>query len=675
MTAERKPTTCQLCLCDCGLFARIVDGRVVGVEGDPENPQSRGGMCVKGAASPSMQNAPDRLLTPLRRGLRGFEAVSWHSALDGIAAELARLRERHGPQALCLYYGRSTRFIDRAFLSAFGRLFGTPNVTGVWSLCVGSKIAAYEETFGPPLFPACDFANARAIVLWGTNPPASRMHRYFRVCDDIRAARRRGAPLIVVDPRATPLAREADLHLALNPGTDSHLALGILRVLLDDGWHDEAFLRTHADGLPELREALSAVDPAEAARVSGVPLGQIREVARILGDRKPAAIDRREGTIHLRNGTQVNRALALLCAVTGNVDVRGGLTFNATGPWKAGLGIEGRVAGKPFWRQNFPLATDASGQLPDRILSGEIRAVLCVGGNPAATLPDTEKTARALGSLDLLVVDDLFLTETAALAHYVLPGATFFEKGELEVGPFKRGDWVKVTAPVVQPRGEARAEWKVLAELAARLGHPELSAFRDEDDVARRVFADSGRPELDPGELRRGRLLAPLEHGRLLEKGFRTPSGRIQLRARRLEELGYPAFPAAEDACPTSTEFPLRLVTGGRVAAYTHSQHRNIPELRRRCPEPLAEISPELAREIGARSGDLVEVSTGLGRMTLRTCVVGGMNPITVAIPHGWPGALNANRLLPLDLYDPVTATPAYKAVPCRLRRLDPRTT
>jgi formate dehydrogenase (coenzyme F420) alpha subunit len=674
MAPQRKPTTCQICLCDCGLYAVVEDGKVLAVEGDPENPQSRGGMCVKGAASPRIVNAPDRLTRPLRRRPGGgFEEIGWDRALGEIAEKLRDLREREGPESLCLHYGRSTRFIDRAFFAAFGRLYGTPNVTGVWSLCVGSKLVAYEETFGPPLFPWCDFPNANAIVLWGTNPRESRMHRYFRVYDDLREARRRGAKLVVVDPRAPALAREANLHLALNPGTDAHLALALLRILLDEGWHDAAIVAAHTEGFEELREAVSSVDVEAAARVTGVASGAMREFARILGTLKPCSFDRREGTIHLRNGTQVNRALAILCAVTGNVDVPGGLTFNFTGPWKASLGIQGNVRAKPFWAEEFPLAVDATGQLPLRALGGEwpvLRALFCLGANPATTLPGTAETVKALRALELLVVDDLFLTETAELAHYVLPGASFFEKGELEVGPFKRGDWVKVTAPVVPPAGEARPEWRVMAELAARLGHPELAAFQDEDEVARRVFLDSGRPELDPTELRKGKLLAPLTHGTLLREGFRTQSGKIQLLARRFERLGYPPLPVPEDACPTSKAFPWRLVTGARVMAYNHSQHRNIPELRKLCPEPLAEISEEIARRIGAMEGDAIRVETAWGSMELPATVVAGMNPNTVGVPHGWTGAQNVNRILSPACFDPISATPAYKAVPCRVRRV-----
>ncbi|MDF1555224.1 MAG: molybdopterin-dependent oxidoreductase [Deferrisomatales bacterium] len=687
-TTARMPTTCQGCLCDCGLIAVVEQGRVVRVEGDPANPQSRGGMCIRGATSPDLLYAPDRLTRPLRRGRNGsFAEISWDRALEEIAERLLGLREEFGPESLCLNYGRASRFIDRAFMTGFARLFGTPNVTGVWSLCVGAKVVGYRETFGPPLFPWCDFRNARLILLWGSNPAASHMNRYFRVYDDILAAKKAGAKLVVVDPRAHTVARAADVHLALNPGTDLPLALALLRILVEEGGYDETFVARHTEGFAGLRQHLAHVDLDGAAAVTGIGLDAIRELAHDLATLKPASIDRREGTIHLTTGTQVSRAVALLNAVTGNVDVSGGLTFNSVHPWDWSLGIKARPASKPFWAEEFPLALDASGKLPEAILGkedgrdgpdggthgdGVVKALVCVASNPASMLPDTKRSRRALESLDLLIVDDLFMTETARLADYVLPGVTFFEKGEFETGPFKMGEWVKLSRPVVAPLGEARAEWRVFAELAARLGHPELSAFADEAAVMRRVFVDSGRPELEPEELAAGRLLGPVRQGDLLRKGFNTPSGKIRLGAHRFPDLGVTAYPEPVDACPVSEGYPLRLITGARVSAYTHSQHRNIPRLRRRCPEPVAELAPELAATLELAEGDTIQVETALGAVALPVSIAAGMNPNTVSILHGWGGKYNSNRLISLDRYDPLSATPAYKAVPCRIVKPQP---
>jgi anaerobic selenocysteine-containing dehydrogenase len=654
-----------------------LDGeRVVDVRGDPENPHNRGRTCVKGKFSPRILHSPDRVLKPLIRdrkaGESSFREISWDGALNEIAERLSRIAEKHGPRALAIYQGKSTRFIDRAFISAFARLIGTPNVTGVWSFCVGPKIVGYRATFGPPLFPRCDFENARLILLWGTNPAVSRMHRYLRVYDDITAAKKRGAKLVVIDPRVHRTAQAAHVHLALNPGTDTYLALGLVKLLVENGWVDRDFIARYAQGFDRLCDSLADLSLAEVASRTGLPAARIHDLARDLGTLKPASIDRREGTIHVANGTQLNRALAILAAVTGNVDVPGGLTFQPGIRWDTSLGVAGSVEDQPFWQDALPLAQDGTGLLPDTILTGRpypVRGLISVAGNPVAMFPDTAKTVRALEELDLLVVNDLFLTETARLADIVLPGVTFFEKGELETGPFKLGQWIKATEPVLPPRGEALPEWKFFARLAQAMGCDELSGYDTEDDVLRRVFSDSGLPELDPAGLRRGRLLKPVTHGELLRNGFQTASGEIELYSEWLEAAGYAPLPRAEDVCETTPEYPFRLTTGERIDAFNHSQHRNVPELRRLCPHPRAEISGDLARRLGVAEGDGLQVNTARGSLRILATVVEGMNPSTISIPHGWEGGSNVNRLLGDDRCDPIAGTPAFKAVPCQIRR------
>jgi anaerobic selenocysteine-containing dehydrogenase len=580
-----KPTTCQICACDCGLLATLEDGQVVEVRGDPENPHNRGGICVKGKSSPRVLQSAQRVLRPLIRNpsaTGSFKEISWDGALNEIAARLTLIKDRYGPEALAIYQGKTTRFIDRTFISAFARLFGTPNVTGVWSFCVGPKVLGYRATFGAPLFPTCDFRHAKLIVLWGTNPAVSHMHRYLRVYDDILAAKRDGAKLVVIDPRPHATAKAAHVHLPVAPGTDSYLALGLVKLLIENEWIDHAFVENHTVGFSHLRDAVKGLDLASVASQTGIDAQLIVELARDLGTLKPASIDRREGTMHVVNGTQLNRVLAILSAITGNVDVPGGLTFQPGIPWDTSLGIDNAVEQKPFWAEVLPLAQDGTGLLADSILNDKpypIRALISVAGNPVAVFPNAKKTIAALRDLDLLVVNDLFLTETAELAHIVLPGVTFFEKGEFETGPLKPGQWIKTTEPLVAPRGESKPEWVFFARLAEAMGFDALRGYGSEDDILQRVFSDSGRLDLDPAELRRGRSLQPISHGGLLENGFHTPSGKIELFSELLQKEGYSPLPEAEDACPTTTEYPFRLTTGARINAFDHSQHRNIPEL------------------------------------------------------------------------------------------------
>ena len=669
---NQKPTVCQICGCNCSLLANIENDRIVAVEGDPQAPHNRGGICVKGKMSPNILYAPDRILQSLKKKKdgTGFSPIPWDDALSEISEKLLKIKSNYGAEALAIYRGRSTRFIDRAVIAAFARLFGTPNVTGVWTLCVGPKIIGYRATFGSSAFPMSDFRNAKLIVLWGTNPAASRMHRYFKLPQDIRSAIKNGAELVILDPRKHRFAKEAHLHLPINPGTDTYLIMALIKRIIDQGWMDNEYIRKYTTGFDRLVHALENFDLNTAAASTGISLESIKELAKKIGNVKPAAIDRREGVIHQINGTQISRALAILIAITGNADIPGGLNFTAWPNWDSSLGIKEKIDVPPIWNSQYPLALDGAETLTDAILDEKpypIRAMISISGNPMSSLPNTKRVREALNKLDLLVVDDLFMTETAEIADYVLPGVTFYEKGEFHTEPLKPEQWIQTTEPLVEPLGESKPEWRFFRELSNHLGVKNFPEFSDEDEILNTVFLDSGLPDLDPAALRRGISLGLMTFETLLDEGFSTPSGKIEIYSDWLEQNDYPPLPFAEDTCSCNDRYPYRLTTGARIDAFDHSQHRNIPELRKLCPRPEAEISTQIASRLNVKNGDFIVVRTEWGEMTILVRIIHGMNPNTVSIPHGWPGRDNVNYLVGDTLRDNIIGTPAYKAVPCNV--------
>ncbi|MEW6673532.1 MAG: molybdopterin-dependent oxidoreductase [Thermodesulfobacteriota bacterium] len=667
-------TVCQICACSCGLLATLNNGQVTRVTGDANTPHNKGRLCIKGKLSPRILYAPDRLKTPLIRRKEGigFDSAGWEDALDKIAEKLQKIKASDGPESLAVYVGRSCRFIDRSFINAFARLFGTPNVTGVWSLCVGPKIVGYQAVFGAKLFARSDFSNAKLILLWGTNPAVSKMHRYFELPNDIRAAMKKGAELVVIDPRRHRFAREANLHLPITPGTDTLLVFALIKILIDRKWIDEAYLQSHTFGYERLCQVIEGIDLKTVCEKTGIGLEAITGLAEKLGTVKPASIDRREGVIHQSNGTQLNHALAILTAITGNADISGGLRFTPYDRWNTDLGIKNKVEVPSIWGERYPLSLDGAQTIPEAILEKKpypIKALITIGGNPIAALPDTRRTQAALRSLDLLVVNDLFMTETARLADVVLPGVTFYEKGEFHNEPLKPVPWMQTTEPLVQPIAEARPEWRFMAKLADRMGWKSLSGFSGEDEILNRVFRDSGRNDLDPVALRHGIPQEPLPSGSFLKNGFNTPSGKIELYSSRFDQMGYPPLPEYKDVCVGNDRYPYRLVTGSRVGPFNHSQHRNIPEFLMRCPGPVAEISPKIAVAAGLTDGDSARIETEWGGLQIQSKIVEGMNPVTISIPHGWDGKRNANYLTGETDRDAVCGTPAYKAIPCRIQK------
>ena len=673
--SRMMPTTCAICNCECGILAEVDGNKIVRVKGDPQDPHNQGALCPKGKLSPTWIKAPGRLTRPLIRSRKSdrFLQADWEEALDFIAHRLTLIKETYGPAALGFYHGSSPNYLSRVFHDALARWLGTPNASGTWSLCVGPKVLGYDSVFGPTgTFARGDFLKARLIVLWGANPAETAMHRYRRLWADVLSARKRGARLVVIDPRPTRTARAAHRHLAIRPGTDHLLALALIKLLLDESLIHHDYLSAHADGLEELVSALKDFDPYAAVDRTGLPRAEVLALARDLGTIRPALVDRREGAIHQAYASRLNRTIAVINALIGSVDVAGGLIFGKERPFTSDLGVTDRRREPPLWADRFPLAKDAVSLFPEAVLEGRprpLRALFVACGNPMSAWPAASRTRSALDALDLLVVNDLFPTETTALADVILPGASFFEKGDMGSSPHRLGWWMKTTEPLIRPPGHAKPEWRTVAALAERLGCKPLTSYRTEDDVFARILSDSGLPHIDPRDLRRGRMLAPNRPGFCLEGGFPTPTGRLSLFQDAWRGLGLSGWLEPVDACPVQPDYPLRLITGARTIAYYHSQHRNVAALKRISPRPSAEIAPQLAEKVGISEGDLIAVVTRCGRLRLPASIAPGMEPSTVSIPHGWTDPANANDLIGPEPLDALAGTPAYRAVPCRLEK------
>jgi anaerobic selenocysteine-containing dehydrogenase len=667
MTENIAWTFCQICRAECGMIAHLQDGRVVTVEGDPDDQWSRGNLCVKGRNAARILYADDRLRYPLLRKKRTerFQRVSWEQAIDFIADKMEAMKEEHSPQALAFYQGTTARVLDEMVLRRLATLYGTPNVTGTWSVCVGPKILAYNNTFGRPPMPWCDLKNSKYIILWGTNPPVTHLHRYHGISADIIAARRRGSKLVVIDPRLTPMAAKADAYLQIKPGTDLPLALSMIQHIIKNELYDEDFVTSHTSGFEELAKHITPYSPHWAEGITDIPAETIEEVAAGFALTRPASLERREGVQHSRNATQTLRAITILLAITGNVDVRGGLMLTPYRRLKSLSVPEGLARpSRSFWRDKFPLARDASAYLPEAILGEEpypIRGLIVTEGNPVSCFPNTAKVKRALGKLDLLVVHELFMNDTTELADVVLPACTFLEKGEISIQSLRRDYPVRTRLPVVEPLHEALPEWNFFSLLGRRLGYDEFFPFANDEELIDTVLERAGWTGDEPP--------VPTTPGQVLQKGFTTPTGRIELFSRALQEQGYDPLPTAPVDWPDDASYPYYLISGARVPHFYHSQHRNIPTLRKAHPQPLAEISRTLATEIGVADGEEAKIETRVGTSLFKVKVSESIHSRTVSIPHGWPGAHNANWLIDDLSYDALAATPCYRDIRCRVEK------
>lgn len=676
---------CILCVSGCGINAYVEDGKLVKVEGMPEHPLNKGGLCPRGENLVEFAYAPDRVKYPMKKENGEWKRISWDEALDTIASKLTRIKEEYGAHALAIFNGSmAVENIElAAFTQRFKGAFGTPNLISVESFCFRIRVIAHLMTFGR--FTSEDPLESKCIVLWGNNPDESR----WMWAEHIHAAVEKGLKLIVIDPRRTPLAKKG-IHLQIRPGTDAALGLAMLNVIISEGLYDEQFLREWTVGFDELKEHVKQYPPEKVEEITWVPAPEIRKAARIFATVKPACIV--PGTSPLAqngNGLQNERLLCILQTVTGNLDVPGGWAMT---PLIRLSDLRLPVDEEPIGAAEYPVFYKTGGKavpygqtvvFPEVVLSEKpypIKALIVTGGNPALTLPDSNKVAEALQKLDLLVVINPFMTETAEMADIVLPACTFLEKMGLGMvyGINAGLPYVLLRKQVVEPPGEAWADWKFWTELARKMGLGEYFPWNTDEEVVAHLLEPSGVTLEQLEENPCGVYYDTKNYKARETFGFRTPSRKIEIYSKALEEAGFDPLPTHREPSqsPVRTpelakKYPLILITGARMREYTHSQLRNMTQMRRRAPEPLAEVHPSTARKYDIVNGGMIWVETRKGSIKMKAKVTEDIAPLVVSIPHGWAQA-NANVLTDIENRDPISGYPELKALLCRIRKTIP---
>jgi len=675
-------TACALCVHSCGMNAYVRDGKIVRVEGMAEHPLNKGELCPRGQAVLDFQYAPERLKYPLKRTEQGWQRISWDEALEAIANKLTQIKERYGARAVAFACGSigAEDIMMAAFTQRFRGAFGSPNYISAESICFHSLIMSRILTFGR--FPLEDPANARCIVVWGSNIDASNFPRARMV----REAVQNGAKLIVIDPKRTKLAKEG-IYLQVRPGTDGALALAMIHQIIYEGLYDDEFIEKWTVGFDKLKDHVKQYTPEMVEAITGVAAIDIKRTARIFATSKPACII--QGTCSIdqqTHGIQTMRAMAILQAITGNYDIPG--TWVRC-PIIRLTDLRLPVPEKPMGADKYPLFCELWGRVfpygqglsfPDMVLTGNpypIEAFVGVGTNWAVTFPEAPKFRAALKKLDLVAVMDVFMTETTELAHIALPAKTFLERPSIgyTYGVVEGIPYVMSRKKVADAPGECWSEYEFWHHLALRMGLEEYFPWRTEDEAIDHLLEPSGVNLQILSQKPSGVYFASIEYKTYERKGFDTPSGKVELYSDTLEKAGYDPLPTYKEPTqsPMSTpalakEYPLILVTGTRMPEFTHSQFHHLPRLRSRVPEPLAKIHPSTLAEYKITNGEMIAVETPKGSIKIRADADEDLLPQVVSIPHGWSQA-NANDLTDLDLRDDISGFPQLRAILCRVRK------
>jgi len=677
-------TDCILCVWGCGINAYVEEGKLVKVEGMAEHPLNQGILCPRGSHLVDYVYSPDRLKHPMKRVNGGWERISWDEALDTIAGKLQQIKDKYGAHALAIFCGSIG--VENNELAAFARRFrgayGTPNFLSVESNCYRSRILAHQLTFGTFLIEEPE--KARCVILWGHDPDNSKLP----LASKLYQALDKGLELIVIDPKRTPLAKRG-IHIPIRPGTDCALALGMLNVIISENLHDKEFVDKYTIGFDKLVEHIKQYPPERVEEITSVPAADIKRIARIFATAESASIVQGICSLDQQiNGLQTNRALAILQVVTGNVDVPGGWV-NVPFPRLGSLHI--KVDEDPIGTAEHPLFYRLWGRqspygqtmyLADAILDERpypIKALIVTGGNPALTLPDSNKIEQALEKLDFLVVIDLFMTETAEMADIVLPACSFMERSGIGYvyGVTSGMPYILLRKKVIEPLWECWPDWKFWCELGRRMGYGEYFPWQTDEEVIEHWLKPTGLTIKQLSEQNPEGVFFAHKKYDMVQKGeFGTPSGKIELYSQTLAEHSYDPLPIhiEPSQSPISRpdlvkEYPLILTTGARILEYTHTQFRNVPQLRQSAPEPIAEIHPDTAIEYGVADGDTIAVETRKGQIKIKVRTTEDLLPNVVSIPHGWTEA-NANLLTELEPRDPVTGYTELKALLCRIRKV-----
>lgn len=670
-------TVCNMCTNHCGINLHVENGRILNVEGNPEHPFHR--LCPKPAAIPEFVHHRDRITEPQKRENNKFKKISWDEAFDFISTRLEKLKSDYGPQSLNIHTGNP--FIatqTEKVIRRFADLFGTPNYTSGGGYCFLAKVIGTALTVGGLIAPYIPYGS-KCMMVWGKNPAET----FASEIDNINSNLRNGSKLIVIDPRKTSLAKKADIHAPIRPGTDGALSLGLLNVIIQEELYDKNFVKQWTTGFPELTEIVKDFPPDKVEEITWVPAHIIIKIAKMYSSVKPACISMGVSMDHHSNGIQAIRAISTLIAITGNLEVEGGNILSNPGVAQKNLRFPEKVEDKKSVGTEFPIFTKFSGEthvIPviNAMLKETpypIKGFMCVGCNPAVTWPNTRKVKKAFKNLDFFAVIDLFMTPTARMADIVLPGTTPYEREDLR-DAYHTHEAISLflkTNKAIEPVGNSMTDWKIWAELGKKMGYRKYFPWKSTAELMEYLLEPTSFSLKDVEQNPGGIIYHPKTYTRYLETGFNTPSKKVEIFSEQLRDLGFSPLPVYKEPIESpinkpelAQKYPLFFTTGARSRAYVHSELRNIRRLRRLSPDPLVDIHPDTASKYQIIDGEWIKVVSDRGTIKIKANITEDIQKNVLSIPMGWNQA-NANVLTDHDNQDPISGFPELRAGLCRI--------
>ncbi len=632
------------CYSTCSFIVKMNGQSITSIEPQPLNKSTSEGPCLKGLSYKERAQSKDRILHPLKKVKGKFERISWEEALNEIAERLINYKAEYGSHSVLFYAASGMSGLLNGVSSDFWRLYGgTTTVYG--NLCWPAGLEASRLTLGENKHNVpWDTENAKLILLWGKNPAESNIHQML----PIEKAQRKGAKLVVIDPRRTPSSERADLLLQPIPGTDGILALAIAKIIIEKGLHDLEFIEKYVFGFSEFEKSLESLDLVQASKECGIPVHFIKKLASLIGSIKPMTLVPGYGMQRYSNGGQTTRCLLALSIITGNIGKSGACWHYANlqsyvfDKVKEPVNYFPSQFDKPF-RRAIPTALLGEKMMEQK--NPELKMVWIERGNPVTQNPDSNKTIEAFRKLDFVVVVEQFLTDTAQEASIILPAKNMFEQTDI-IGSYWN-PYVQMKQKVMEPAGEVKPETEIYYLLARKLGFSEeviQNHFPENNDEAIEKYLNKELKvfeELSIEKLKQGPILAPgLEEIAFENMNFNTPSGKIELFSQQaFDKWEVPQLPTyerlEEGQKNENPQFPLSLMspnTKNRI----HSQFGNLESIRALDSEPLLIMSPKDARAREIKQGERIKVWNERGEVLIKTSFDHSLRPGNVVMVNGY---------------------------------------
>lgn len=695
---EVKRSLCAICSPGhhCGVDCYVKDGKIIRVEGTKEHPYNHGNLCTKGSSLRNYVYREDRIKTPLRRvGERGegkFEPISWDEAYRIIAENLSRVKEQYSAHSVAFFSGYCKWY--RPIFHRFAHVFGSVNFGTDDSCCSASMVIANKVTSGCGAGP--DMGHAHTFLGWNFDGYYSA---HLSV-QGVQKLKERGGKVIIIDIRDTPAAKNlADIYLQINPGTDGALALGMAKIIIDNGWADMDYVEKYTYGFEQYRELVRQYPLERVSEITGLDPNDIFEATKLYATNGPACCNySASALVHHINGFNAHRAILCLSALTGNFDRAGGNVPNPPTYLHKPAGFktrehefrsdrypggQERIGAErfPLWDAQFDefQAMDLLRQLEEE-KPYPIKAVFGLGMN-AKMFPETDHLLEAMkNKLDFFVDMDLFMTMTAKYADIVLPACSSVERSELKA---YQGGYLTFTKPVIEPLFESRSDVDVMCDLARIMDLDDAYLKAGYEACVDWMIDGCG---LTVADLKASDLPVkvpiakwPVLPGKCLEDGFKTPTKKFEFYSTSIEAIdpkyGLDPLPVYYDSLrdqndeETRAKYPFYLCTGARLAHAVHSRTHETPWLRSLRPDPTCEVHPEDAARLGLKAGDDVALYSPYGEIFVKVKLTHKIKPGTILMLHGYTEA-NVNNLIGRDHLDPYSGYPGFKGMRCNIRKV-----